>query len=533
MSKRPIGKKFSGGFIRPSDTVNQEQYPAWTKPLEEMFKQIMFNGFIRNTFYVDEKQLIDTAVDIIKRFVKENPLRALELARKGRNDGFMRTLPIVALSYASLQDREFFQVAFLSIIKTPRDLEQFIDITRGHRGLGRAIKTMINAYIHENLTPFYTYRYKKQLQLAMKLAHPKIKDKIKDAFARYIMEKEELSWESSEVPIEIRAIEELKGIQSDKLEHPDKLSTYENLQCSLIKNGRLHPDVVKGILAPTKEMWDLLVDNSPAMYLVKNLVAFSRHIGPQRLLEKLKSGMLSIERMKKGRVLPFRLMQAWSMFPKDMEHEYIRNWIADLTSEYAKAYDYSNLGRVAVCPDISGSMGVCPDISGSMGSCWTVRRGKQSTLTYSQMAGLFAGIFCIGIKDSALLPWEGKVRMDYFNRYPRWRNLETIWDLCQRTNNGTSMEAPVRFMIANNLNYDTCIFITDTEEWMGSGWIRAWMDYKKQMNSKAKAVLIRIDPYNTNPFPFDEAEKWDIYQIYGVSDTVFKMLEVLGKDGKA
>lgn len=520
MSKRPIGRKFAGVYT-PADTKNLEKYPAWTKPLDEMFTQMMFNGFIRNTFYVDEQKLINLAVDIIKRFVKEDPMRALGIASDGRNRGFMRTLPIVTLSYGSYNDKEgWFKRAFLEIIKTPRDLEQFIDITRNHRGLGRSIKTMINAYILENLSPFYAYRYRKQLQLAMKLAHPKIDDPAKDQLAKYVLEKEELNVEA--MPNEIKCIELLKKISrlvSEKEMNPSEADAQIK---QLIINGKLHPDVVKGILQPTEAMWDLLVDNSPAMYLIKNLASFARHIGPQRLLEKLRIGMLTVDRMKKGRVLPFRLMQAWAMLPKDMEHERLRNYLSDITSEYANAYDFSNLGNVAVCPDVSGSMG----------TYWHTdkQRHRQSSLTYSQMAGLFAGIFCIGIEDSALLPWEGKVRMDYFNHYPRWRTLETIWHICQRTNNGTDMSAPVNFMIRENLNYDTCIFITDSEEWMGSPWLSSWIIYK-QKNPKAKAVLIRIDPYNTNPFPFDEAEKWDIYQIYGVSDTVFKMLEVLGKDG--
>ena len=86
----------------------------------------------------------------------------------------------------------------------------------------------------------------------------------------------------------------------------------------MIKMGKLHPDIVKGIVKPTIKMWKLMMINAPAMYLVKNLASFRDHLsayGVQNILKDHK--LLSVERLQKGRVLPFRMMQAWSMIRKD------------------------------------------------------------------------------------------------------------------------------------------------------------------------------------------------------------------------
>ena len=90
-------------------------------------------------------------------------------------------------------------------------------------------------------------------------------------------------------------------------------------------------------------------------------------------------------------------------------------------------------------------------------------------------------------------------------------------------------------MIARNIRRDFLVFITDTEEYgrryrIGSGWIDAWIEYRKRVNPRARAFILRADSYTTNPFPEKEAKKYDIYPIYGWNDNVIKYMQYIVKN---
>ena len=73
-------------------------------------------------------------------------------------------------------------------------------------------------------------------------------------------------------------------------------------------------------------------------------------------------------------------------------------------------------------------------------------------------------------------------------------------------------------MLRRNIDADNALFITDSEEW-GEGWLGYWKQYRHR-NPHARAFLLRLDPYRTQPFPPDEAEALGIHQIFGWSDAV-------------
>ena len=96
------------------------------------------------------------------------------------------------------------------------------------------------------------------------------------------------------------------------------------------------------------------------------------------------------------------------------------------------------------------------------------------------------------------------------------------------------MSVALQLMTKNGVKRDRFIFITDSEEYggrpgwgCGMSWLDAWKLYRKAVNSKAEAFLIRIDPYNTNPFSDEAARKYGIHQIYGWNDSVVKYMHYI------
>ena len=103
------------------------------------------------------------------------------------------------------------------------------------------------------------------------------------------------------------------------------------------------------------------------------------------------------------------------------------------------------------------------------------------------------------------------------------KHIETIGQMT--CGGGTCMEAPVEYMIMHRIMTDYAVFITDSMEY-GKGWLAAWKQYK-QLNPSAQAFLLRLDSYNTQPMPDDQAEKYGIHQIFGWNDSVIDYMKYM------
>ena len=88
---------------------------------------------------------------------------------------------------------------------------------------------------------------------------------------------------------------------------------------------------------------------------------------------------------------------------------------------------------------------------------------------------------------------------------------------------GTYMEAAVNYMLEKGIDTDYAVFLTDTEEY-GSGWLKAWKNYHKR-HPKAVAFVLRGDSYMTSPVSESEAEKLNVYQVFGWDDSVIDYMK--------
>ena len=92
-----------------SDTVNAENFPAWRPSDATLLEQLAMTGTLGNSFYANAKETTAEAVRLLDR------VGASELAAaivRGRNEGFIRTFPILGLAYLSLKDTKLFRDTF-------------------------------------------------------------------------------------------------------------------------------------------------------------------------------------------------------------------------------------------------------------------------------------------------------------------------------------------------------------------------------------------------------------------------------------
>ncbi len=240
-----------------------------------------------------------------------------------------------------------------------------------------------------------------------------------------------------------------------------------------------------------------------AFALLRHIATFERY-GVLKALTKLLVKRLTVENLEKAKIFPFRLYEAYLK----VNDPFTKQHLADLLDQYVMKYDFSYFGRVVICPDVSGSM---------------IKRIRKAAYTPATIAGMFAGILYKALRNSVLIPWSTEVRLKLVQSR-KAPVISHILAISNAAGGGTFMEAPINLLIKAKEKVEVLILITDSEEW-GKGWLKAWRTYKEKINPEAKAFLIRVDSYNTNPFSPEIADKLDIYQIYGWTDSVIKYIE--------
>ena len=487
-----------------ADAVNAEGAPAWTMRDADRLVQLAMTGTLGNAFYASAREVTADAVRLLGR---AEPRALADAIVRGRNEGFIRAFPLLGLVFLSQKDSALFRETFPQVVLTGGDLGDFLDLAHRVRGFGRSVKAAVSAWLAEKTTPYYAQKYREQLADAIRISRFRGEDPI---YAWILAARDGVKGATpgraaaaeAAYPALAARRDFIRAVESGDEEAALRLLRAEALDLDSLSNwgGRFTP-----------AMWRAAARRMPAMRFLKSIGKLLREgaLEEETLLEKV-----SVERLRAAKVFPFRLYAAWASLPataKDGMARTARAHLASVLDDYARAFDWGAFNR--------GSWVVAPDVSGSM-SC---RIGGSSGLRYAEVSGMFTGFFSAGLEKVAVLPFDTEVRP-----YAPGREasvLDHVRTLGGMTGGGTWLEAPVREMLRRDLRADNALFITDTEEW-GRGWLGLWTEYRRR-NPRARAFLLRLDPYRTQPFPPDEAESLGIHQIFGWSDTVVDYIRLV------
>lgn len=283
------------------DKKNRDDYPAYSRSLEEQYLQTLLTNTIGNTFYADSNELLQEADQIHDAMLKKDPEFTAKALIFARNEGFMRLQPIFGLAKLSAVSQELFSKAFKKVILIPSDLQDFLTILKGQgRGQGgRAVKRQIAKFLN-SISEYWAIKYNGRgrgysLGDIVKTVHPKPATYKQKAIFGYLVGQD---YDKKAVP-QITAFEALKRTTDTKE------------QIALIQEGRL----------------------------------------PHENREYIQSVLNDPERLAKSKILPFRFATAF--------YQVREIWVKDLLRQ-AVELTFKNLpeipGKTAVFLDISGSM---------------------------------------------------------------------------------------------------------------------------------------------------------------------------------
>ena len=102
-----------------ADTVNAENFSAWRQAMKTALNQLAMTGSLGSSFYASAKELSQDALKVLNQAEAEDLAQAVV---KGRNEGFIRTFPILGLVVLSQKDPTLFKQVFEQVILTGNDL---------------------------------------------------------------------------------------------------------------------------------------------------------------------------------------------------------------------------------------------------------------------------------------------------------------------------------------------------------------------------------------------------------------------------
>jgi 60 kDa SS-A/Ro ribonucleoprotein len=523
----------SAAAAATADTRNAEGAPAWTMRDGDRLVQLAMTGTLGPAFYATAQEVTAEAAALLER-AEAAPLA--DAIVRGRNEGFIRTFPLLGLAYLSKKDSALFRETFPKVVLTGGDLGDFIDLAHRLRGFGRAVKSAIRDWLEAKTTPYYAQKYRKQLADAARIVRFRGKDPIwawilsARAGAKGVTPERVAAAEDAHPALAARR-DFVRAVETGDETRAVRLLLGESVDIDSLGNwsGRF-----------TRAIWHAAGQRMPAMRFLKSIGKLLRE---GALDEDMVREKISVARLKAAKVFPFRLYAAWTALedeeaislqdpmppnrpfaealaplpplpdgteavhpapPRTATPASVRAHLAETLDGYARAWDWAVFNR--------GSWVVAPDVSGSM---WS-RIGGSDRLRFLEVAGMFAAFFAAGLERVTVLPFDTAVRP--YAPGPHAGVFEHIRALGAMPGGGTCLEAPLEEMLRRDIDADNSLFITDTEEW-GKGWLGLWQTYRRK-HPRARAFLLRLDSYRTQPFPPDQAESLGIRQIFGWSDSV-------------
>lgn len=468
--------------LKPN-TLNKENYPAYTRSVEEQYLQTLLTNTMRNTFYVNQNELLSDASELHHEMAASNPNFMAKAIIFARNEGFMRLQPLFGLAVLSAYRPDLFAKIFMQVVRIPSDLSDFLTILQGMgRGEGgRAIKRQVNRFL-AGISEYWAIKYNGRgrsysLGDAIATAHPKPLDLKQQALFRY------LRGQDANLTLlpQVEALENLKKADT------------EDDQLKWIEKGKLPYETVTGAIKPSKAIWSSLLYQMPTFAMLRHLNTLQRSgvLEDKQHIDYVISRLTDQKALQKSKILPFRFATAFRQVDQADLRDALRESV-DLT--------FDNL------PEIGDRSAIFLDISGSM-------QGE-----YLEIGSIFALALYKKTQGNSLF-WLFDTEVT--DAKPSRR--DSILGQAERiqARGGTDTGAPIRKLIEQRTKVDQIIIITDEQQNSGSPFYEQLKLYRSKVNRDVKAFIVDIAPYRHAMVPVQDPLT---FYIYGWSDTVLTFI---------
>ena len=488
MKRKTVWRKLREETLPKPDKLNKEGFPVYKRTIKEDVLSVLTTGSTANLFYARATENVKEMLEVLRKC--EDTWFLAKATIYARNKGFTRTLPIASLVEISRREPVLFRKIADKICQNPHDWQQLIDICRSRtirQGVGRSVKEAILRAIAK-MSEYHAMKYPRAVEDMINISHPH--ESLNPRIIRYIKKKEH---------------------EGEQFRHLKTLKTSENEDeiIQAIVDGSLPYEVVTGsVKRMTPRIWEALLYQAPYFNLIRNLNNFGRNgvFDDRENLDYAVRRITDEKAIRQSKLFPFRFYVAYRMLEDFRGSERLKN-----------ALQIALEKSVANVPELDGKVAIASDVSGSMSSSLT---GDYSVVQCSDLVGLFTGCLVKKCRELPIvLPFDNDVREDIASRV---YEKETVMGIarCFGAHGGTSLSAPVEWLIRRRESVDYFIAFTDNEEWVGRPFIEAWMEYR-EIAPECRAYLVTLLPYRDYPVP---PEMSDVHFIFGWSDAVLRYI---------
>ncbi|WPS85512.1 RNA-binding protein (plasmid) [Brevibacillus halotolerans] len=343
---------------------------------KEQLVEFFSLGLLNGNFYQTQSDVLKNAKDIFKKALHECPEFATKAAVYGNNVNCLKLVPTIWLVYLStLDDKGLFKKTFSRIIRNPKMLHDFIEISRKggiRQGLGRGIKKVINEWLIAHLNEYQVSRNKGKLEEIIKVTRPFCQDEVFQNYMNYIANGE-LTFSRAKALKDVIAfmeqgtlndtmftLIEANRLQLEELKHStynlcetDKQKLYEvmykGLNYSALILNLVALERAYAVRTHVEKKWFV----KDGKYQEFNQAIIDEADIPQHVIDMVVSRIEDIEMYRKSNMLPFALLNAGKMIVTPEFKRAIGNVLRKVAQE---SFIIDKSINLLVCVDTSASM---------------------------------------------------------------------------------------------------------------------------------------------------------------------------------
>jgi 60 kDa SS-A/Ro ribonucleoprotein len=495
MADKTLFATLRDALIPKTDTVNEENAPAYRLAPKQALAQYAATGCFNRTFYATAEEQLDRVLQLCDAVGPEFVARVAVYSRK---HSYMKDMPALLCAWLSVYDARLHECVFAAVIDNTRMLRNYVQILRsgvvGRKSLGSAPKRLVGDWLaSRQADELFSSSVGQSPSLAdiVKMVHPKPKDAEREAFYGYLL-----------------------GRKHDAGSLPEVVKQFECFKADLGADIPDLPFTMLTALPLTTKHWVSIARNASWQTTRMNLNTFARHgvFEDAETVELIAKRLRDAREIARARVFGYQLLMAH------------RSSDTAVPQEIRDALEAAMELAIANVPELSGSVVVCPDVSGSMSSPITGHRtGATTSVRCIDVAALVAAAVVRKNPSAVVLPFEQSVvPVELDSRDSVMKNAGRLASI---GGGGTNCSAPIRLLNERKVKADLVIFVSDNESWVdqgegrGTALMAEWSLFRSR-NPGARLVCLDIQPYATT----QAIERADILNIGGFSDKVFEVI---------
>ncbi|UXC18433.1 vWA domain-containing protein [Comamonas squillarum] len=491
---------YKGSQLATADATNQSGMAAYAFGPQHQLAQMALTGCLGQTFYASPQDQLSQLMDVLAKV--EAPFIA-KTAIYARERGYMKDMPATLAAVLAVRDVELLAQIFPRVVDNGKMLRNFVQILRsgvlGRKSLGTRPKKLVQQWLltaTEKQLLNAAIGNQPSLADVVKMVHPKPQEAWRAAWFAWLIGK---SYDEASLPPITLAFERFKRAVAQG-QMPEQVPEVPFQMLTALGLGA--------------QQWAQIASQGSWQMMRQNLNTLARHgvFELPGMAERVAAKLQDAAAVAKARAMPYQLLAAYQAAGQQVP------------AAVAEALQDAMELATANVPQFAGRVAVCPDVSGSMHSSVTgYRAGATSAVRCIDVAGLMAAAVLRKNREARVLPFECKVVPLSLNG--RDSVMTNASRLAAVGGGGTNCSAPLKLLADEKAAVDLVILVSDNESWVDgkrSGATETMQQWAriKQRNPAAKLVCIDIQPYATT----QAQERADILNIGGFSDAVFDVV---------